>query len=473
MAMGPPDPGTDRALSGRRSLLLGGVSLAVLCAGLFGWGGLASLSGAVVASGRVKAESGEWTVEHIDGGTVSEILVEDGGRVGAGATLLRLDGAPLRSEARILRSELFDLAARRNRLDAEFRDADTIAWDAGFAAMMEAHAEARAAADGHRRLFDARRAARAALRTQLRSRIRHTRQEIAGLEAQAGALARQRGLLEEEFEGQRRLLEKGVTRRPRVLALERALAEADVRRGAVDASTATARARIAELEIELIQTGNRRLEEAGSGLRETQAREAVVRERLAALDLRIGRLAVRAPVAGVVHGLAVSAAGEVLAPGETVAMVVPDDSGFVARVRIEPVHIDQVRAGQDAILRFSAFSARTTPEYTGTVRHVSADVLTDAGGLPWYEAELAIGAPVAPDPGSGPAAWLEDARAALADWRGLPRADAPGTPASPPQPLALAPGMPVDVYLRTDERSPLGYLVRPLTDYLRPALREE
>lgn len=471
--MGTLDFSADRALSGRRALALGCVSLAVLCAGLFGWGGLASLSGAVVASGRVKAESGEWTVEHIDGGTVSEILAEDGGRVAAGAALLRLDGALLRSEARILRSELFDLAARRNRLDAEFRDADTVSWDPEFAAMTAAHAEARAGADGHLRLFEARRAARAALGTQLRSRIRHTRQEIAGLDAQRGALARQRGLLAEEFEGQRQLFEKGVTRRPRVLALERALAEADVRRGAVDANIATARARIAEFEIELLQIDNRRLEEAESQLREVQAREAVVRERLAAVELRIGRLAVRAPVAGVVHGLAVSAVGEVLAPGETVAMVVPDDSGFVAEVRIEPVHIDQVRAGQDAILRFSAFSARTTPEYTGTVRHVSPDVLTDAAGLPWYEAELAIGAPVAPDPNGGPAALLADARAALADWRGLSPPDPPATPAVTVPPLVLAPGMPVDVYLRTDERSPLGYLVKPLTDYFRPALREE
>ncbi len=210
-------------------------------------------------------------------------------------------------------------------------------------------------------------------------------------------------------------------------------------------------------------------------MREVQARENAVREQLAGLRVRRGRLEVRAPVAGVVHDLAVSAAGEVLQPGEPVARIVPEDAGFAVKARLEPVHVDQVWTGQEALLRFSAFSASETPEYLGTVTHVSADALTDGhSGFSWYEVEIDIGGPVEPDTETGPGAWMVSARATLGHWLGVE--DGGGN--SLPQvvditPLALAPGMPVEAYLRTGERSPLSYLVKPLTDYFERALRED
>lgn len=454
---------SDRTLSGRRALLLGALTLVVVGTGLFGWGAFASLSGAVVASGQVEAESGDWIVEHVHGGAVAAVLVADGDRVPAGAPLVRLDGEALRSEAAVLEAELFDLVAQRNLLEAEFQDRDAITWDAPLAGALATDARARAVADGHRRLFEARRATRRGVRAHLRERIAQTRRQVVALETQANAAAQHRRLIAEELAGQRTLLERGATRRPRVLALERNLALADGRSGEIAARTATARGEIAALEIELLQIDNRRVEEAESQLRQTHAREASVRERLDALRRRIGRLEVRAPITGIVHDLAVSTPGEVLAPGEAIAMVVPDDTVFTVKVRIEPVHIDQVRAGQDAVLRFSAFSMRTTPEYGATVLRVSADALTDGSGQPWYEAELAIGEPVRPDPDSGPGAWFS----ALT---GQKKARAP---ASLEDTLALAPGMPVEAYLRTGERSPLSYLVKPLADYFERALREE
>ena len=467
---------TDRTFSVRRGLGLGFVTLALLCGGLFGWGAFASLSGAVIATGRVEAEGGDRAVEHVDGGTVAAILVRDGDRVAAGEVLVRIDGALLRSEAAVLETELFDLVARRNRLEAEFRDAEAIVWDPGLAAAAETDPAVRAAVEGHRRLFAARRATRAGFVAQLRERIEQTRRQIAGFEAQRRALTRQLALLDEELQAQRSLLDKGLTRKPVVLELERDMAALEGQAGDVAARVAAAHGRIAELETQILQIGSRRIEEAESETREVQARENAVRERLAGLRMRIGRLEVRAPVTGLVHDLAVSAVGEVLAPGEPVAKVVPEEAGFATRVRLDPIDVDQVRPGQEAVLRFSAFSARSTPEYGGTVTRVSADALTDArSGLSWYEVELAIGQPVEPDAETGPGAWLASAEAVLARWLGADEGEAEERPeqGAAAAPLALAPGMPVEAYLRTGERSPLSYLVKPLTDYFERSLREE
>ena len=202
---------SDRTFSTRRGLVLGFVSLAILCGGLFGWGAFASLSGAVIAVGRVEAEGGDRAVEHVDGGTVAAILVRDGDRVAAGEVLVRINGALLRSEASVLEAELFDLVARRNRLEAEFRDAEAIAWDAMLAEAAETDPAVRAAVEGHRRLFEARRATRAGFVAQLRERIEQTRRQISGFEAQRRALTRQLALLDEELQAQRSLLDKGLT----------------------------------------------------------------------------------------------------------------------------------------------------------------------------------------------------------------------------------------------------------------------
>jgi len=435
-----------RALSVRRGLLLGLATLAMLGAGLFGWGLLASISGAVVAAGRVATEGGEQVVEHVDGGAVAAIRVRDGDRVAAGAVLVSIDGAALQAAAAALAAELRDLVARRNRLEAEALESDRVAWDAALVEAARNDPAARAAMAGHLRLFEARRAVRAGLVAQLRERIGQTRGQIAGLEAQARALGQRQALVAEELAAKQRLFDRGFAQLPEVLALKRTAARLEGEAGKVAADIAAARGRMAEIGAQILQIGRERLEGAEAEARDVQARETALRERLAGLRERLGRLEVRAPAAGIVHDLAVSAVGEVLQPGEPVAKVVPEGAAFTVRARVAPTDVDQVRLGQPAVLRFSAFSARTTPEYEGEVVRVSADALADErSGLAWYEVEIAIGAPVGP----------EDAAAGSTT------------------PLALAPGMPVEAYLRTGERSPLGWLAKPLTDYFVRALREE
>ena len=195
----------------RRPLRLGFAALAALGAGTLGWGAFSSISGAVIAFGQVEVETRDQVVEHIDGGTVAAIVVRDGDRVEKDQVLVRLDDERLRAERAMRAAEHAELAARRNRLEAEFRDADAIAWDESLLAYAATDAKVRDILDGQRRLFEARRRSRSGQSAQLAERVKQTEQQIVGLEAQAAAIARQRVHLARELEAQRGLFEKNLT----------------------------------------------------------------------------------------------------------------------------------------------------------------------------------------------------------------------------------------------------------------------
>ena len=201
-------------------------------------------------------------------------------------------------------------------------------------------------------------------------------------------------------------------------------------------------------------------------------------------------MAVTAPVAGEVFGMRVSTVGEVVRPGESILHIVPEGAALVVRAQLKPIHVDQVHLGQQAVLRFSAFTARTTPEYAGRVIRVSADAQTDERtGLSWYGVELAMGAAIEADPATGVGSWPgRAARTAAAwlpvdvrnwlqerapEWFGESQGTQAGAVPAQARDLALAPGMPVEVHLRTGARSPLSYLAKPLTDYFARSLRED
>ena len=462
----------DRSLAVRRPLLLGFLTLLLLAAGLLGWGAFASLSGAVIAAGQVEVETRDQVVEHIDGGTVGEILVRDGDRVAVGAVLIRFDDTLLRSEEAVLQAEHGDLVARRNRLEAEFLDTEEIVWEAGLAALAERDATVQAMLDGQQRLFEARRTSRAGQAARLRERIGQIGKQITGLEAQREAAKRQRRLIGQELDAQRSLAERGLTDLLELLKLERETARLDGQAGDIEARIAEARGRIAEIEIQILQIGTQRIEEAEGQAREVQARENQVRERLASVRERLGRLEVRAPAAGEVVGMQVFSRREVVRPGEPILRIVPSAAGLVVLARLEPIYVDQVYVGQEAVLRFSAFPSRTTPRFKGRIVRVAADAARDERtGLAWYELEVAMGNALETE--SNTTAWLE----AAVDWlrERLPWFSEPElqVAAGHARDLALMPGMPVEVYVRTGERSPLSYLAKPLADYFSRSLREE
>ena len=413
----------------RRPLILGLVASLALILGFGLWATTTRISGAIVAQGQIEVERDRQIVQHPDGGVVEEILVAEGARVEAGEPLLRLDGAALRSE----------LTGRAARLAAERDEAETVEFPAEFVALSGTSKDVAAQLDGQRRLFEARRATLAEQRDLLARRIDQITAQSDGLTAQRAALATQFDLIEQELASQKSLLDKGLAQAGTVLALEREKARLEGQLGELDAEVARTEEQVTEIEIEISSLATKRREEATDELRQIGPMMLELAERRRALEERIDRLEIRAPVAGIVLGLQVTTPRAVLRPAEPVLYVIPQDRPLVITARIAPIHIDEVSVGQPAEVVFAAFSARDTPHLKGRVTLVSADALTDSNtGATYYTAEQQQ------DAG-------EEAR--LGD-------------------RALLPGMPVEVFLQTGRRTPLAYLVKPFTDYFARAFRE-
>lgn len=426
------------ALSIRRPALLGLAATLALVAGFGLWATLTHISGAIVAQGQIEVERDRQVVQHPDGGVVAEILVKEGARVAAGQTLLRLDGAALRSELTIVEGQLSELTGRTARLTAE-RDGTDLVFPAEILALAQTSEEVAAQLDGQRRLFQARAATLAEQRELLARRIDQITAQSNGIAAQSAALTRQLALIEQELASQQSLLDKGLAQAGAVLALQREQARLEGQIGELQADLARTEGQVTEIEIQISSLDTERREEATTELRQVGPMALELAERRRALRDRIDRLEIRAPVAGIVLGLQVTTPQSVLRPAEPLLYVIPQDRPLVITARIAPIHIDEVSVGQAAELVFPAFSARDTPHLNGRVTLVSADALSDPqSGATYYTAELEL---------------AEGERARLGD-------------------RVLVPGMPVEVFLQTGRRTPLAYLVKPFTDYFAHAFRE-
>ncbi|QIK39357.1 HlyD family type I secretion periplasmic adaptor subunit [Pontivivens nitratireducens] len=422
-----------------RPIMLGVLALLFLVGGVFTWSIATTIAGAVIASGQLEVESNRQIIQHPEGGVVGTIYANDGDMVEAGEILIRLDDTMLRSELAIIESQYYELIARRGRLRAESEDLPAIRFDEGLLEIAQQNEEIAELVGGQIRLFEARIASNAQQISQLRERQIQIEELIEGRNVQLAALNEQLGLISEELIDQQSLLDRGLAQASRVLSLRREDASLRGQVGELVASVAESRGRIAELEIEIIRLQTTRQEEAITTLRDMQYRENELRERRLSAIETLSRLEIRAPVSGIVYGSTVHAVRSVIRPADPVMFIVPQDSPLVITSRIETINIDQVVVGQEAVLRFAAFDQRTTPELYGVVTRISADVLTDeVSGMNYYEAQIL--------PYDGEIDKLQG--------------------------LELVPGMPVDAFIQTGERSPLTFLTKPLTDYFTKAFRE-
>lgn len=434
MSLGKPGP----ALSARGPVMMGAITLIALVVGFGLWSATSTISGAIIAPGRIEVELNRQIVQHPDGGVVAEIMVVEGTSVQAGDVILRLDGSLIKSELAIVDGQLVEVMARRARLEAERDGAATMTITNDLAQLAEARADVAEQIDGQRRLFAARAETMARTTEQLGKRRAQTLSQIEGINAQSTALARQLELISQELADAQTLLAKGLTQAPRVLGLEREEARLSGQVGELAASRAQAEGRVTEIDLEVLRLSAERREEASVQLRDIGSSELELAERQRALAERVARLDIRAPVAGTVLGLQVTTQRAVLRPADPVAYIIPQNRPLVIATQISPLQIDEVFVGQTVRLVFPTFAARTTPELNGTVTLISADVLTDsANNVSFYRAEIALTA-------------QEAARL--------------GQP--------LLPGMPVDAFIQTSSRTPLAYLVKPFTDYFTRAFRE-
>lgn len=424
----------------RRPLIIGFLGLLVLLGGFGTWAVMSSIAGAVVASGRIEVDRNRQVVQHLDGGIVAEILVEEGDTVDEGAVLLRLDAKELRSQLAITEGQLFEIMARRGRLEAERDGAENVQFDKALLEMATTRPSVADLVEGQRRLFLARRESIAREIEQLEKRGAQIRDQITGVNAQQDSMEIQLELIAEELRNQETLLERGLAQAGTVLNLRRTEADLSGRLGELVATEAQALGRITEIEIEILKLGSNQREEAIAQLRDLRYQELELVENRRTLLERLNRLDISAPVSGVIYNLQVHTPRSVIRPADPVLFLVPQDRPLVIAAQVSPTDIDQIYVGQDVTLRFSALDQRNTPDLFGKVMQVSADAFEDEGTqVSYYRAEIELN--------EGEAQRL-------------------------PSGTMLIPGMPVESYIRTQDRSPLTYLVKPLSDYFVKAFRE-
>ena len=418
-------------------MTLGLIALLVLVGGFGTWAVMAQITGAVITSSQIEVNRNRQVIQHPDGGVVDVILVQEGDAVVKGDTLIRLDASLLKSELAVVEGQLFEIIASRGRLEAE-RDGETALT---FDPLLSDVPQGPSLIAGQTRLFDARLESNMRAIEQLQQQRAQISSQISGIAAQQTALATQSDLIQQELTDQQTLLRQQLIQASRVLALQRQEANLLGRVGELTASAAQAAERQTEIEIQIPTLASTRREEAITRLRDLQYNELELSERSRTLRQRLGRLDLRAPLSGIVYGMQVFAEKSVISGAEPVMFLVPQDRPLVIATKVQPTDIDQIHLGQDVTLRFSAFDQRRTPELMGTVTLVSADIfLDDSTQVSYYQAQVQ----------------LNECKAEKL-----------------PEDMVLIPGMPVEAFVRTADRSPMDYLLKPLADYFAKAFREQ
>ncbi|MEM6616413.1 MAG: HlyD family type I secretion periplasmic adaptor subunit [Pseudomonadota bacterium] len=417
----------------------------VMLVALFGggilWAASAAIEGAVIASGQVMVESNAKTIEHSEGGYVSEIRVREGDAVEAGQILIKLDETRAAAELAIITESLNEIIATETRLLAENAGLERFSITETDMAFVSPNEKFENVLVTQQRLLEARRASIEGQIRQLSEQIAQNEQQIVGLEAQLSATTVELDLIDAELKDVERLLRQGLVTEIRANELRRDKANVDGRRGVLIADIARARLSISEREVQKIRVRDDARTQRLQQLQDVRIQKTqLVQQKITAQD-RLSRLEIRTAQAGIVHDLQIHTVDGVIQPGETLMSIVPNEDLMVIEARVATTDIDQVHQGQDAMLMFSSFNMRTTPQLHGTVTRVSPDVSIDeVTGVPFYKARLAVK--------DGEMERLGEEN-------------------------QIMPGMPVDTFIRTRERTVANYLIQPFVDHMHRAFREE
>ncbi|WP_448956390.1 HlyD family type I secretion periplasmic adaptor subunit [Labrys neptuniae] len=435
--MRPVDARSHRSI--RLHLTVGLVVVLLLAGGLGGWASTALISGALIVPGSVVVDSNIKKVQHPTGGVVGEVRVRDGDVVKAGDVVVRLDDTLTKASLAIVSKNLNGLWARAARLEAEQQGADKITFPAALLDQRPG-ADAAAVMASETKLFEVRSIGRSGQKAQLRERIAQLNEEIRGLAAQEEAKTQEISLVETELEAVRSLYARKLVEISRITTVEREAARLSGERAQLIAARAQAKGKIAETELQIIQVDKDVVSEVSKDLREANDQIGAAVERKTAAEDQLRRVDIRAPQDGMVLQSTVHTVGGVISAGDAIMMIVPQSDNLSVEAKVNPQDIDQVQIGQKTLLRFSAFNQRTTPELNATVSRVSPDTTADQRtGQSYYTIRVSI----------------------------------------PPQELArlgdlrVIPGMPVETFVQTGDRTMLSYLVKPLRDQFMRAFREK
>ena len=423
----------------QRCLFWGAAIVVFVTAGVGGWAATTELSGAVVTQGVMTVDSNVKKVQHPTGGVVGEVRARDGDRVKAGDVVVRLDDTVTKASLAIVTKGLNGLLARRARLLAEQEGAERITFPPELMISF-ADPEVQSLIGNEIKLFQVRSSGRVNQKAQLKERIAQLKEEIGGLEAQENAKSREIELIQKELVGVRDLYAKNLVQISRLTVLERDAARLDGDRAQFVAQKAQAKGKITEIELQIIQIDKDLSSEVSKEMREINDKIGEFVERKVTAEDQLRRIDIRAPQDGMVLQSTVHTVGGVITAGDAVMLIVPDSDNLSVEAKVNPQDIDQLRIGQKTLLRLSAFNQRTTPELNGTISRISPDTTIDQRtGQSYYTVRVSL---------------PPEEVARLGDVR-------------------LMPGMPVEAFVQTGERTMISYLAKPFSDQLMRAFREK
>jgi HlyD family secretion protein len=430
-------PALDSSGSIRRHVLAGLIIVLVLGGGVGGWAGTVTLSGALISSGQVVVDSNVKKVQHPTGGIVGELRVRDGDRVKQGDVVVRLDDTVTRANLAIVNKGLNELYARRARLQSERDGLSSVKFPDDLLARAD-DPEVASLMDGERKLFDLRSSARNGQKEQLRQRVEQLGEEIRGLKAQRESKEKEIKLVVREKEGVHDLWKQKLVPLTKLTQIERDETRLEGEAGQLIAQTAQVGGKIAETELQIIQIDRDLSSEVAKETREIEGKIGEFVERKVTAEDQLKRIEIRSPQDGTVFQSNVHTVGGVVTAGDAMMMVVPEADSLTVEAKVNPQDIDQVREGQSSLLRFSAFNQQTTPEIYGKVTRISADASTDQRtGVTYYTVRIAMPA---------------EEVAKLGEVR-------------------IVPGMPVEAFIQTGDRTMISYLTKPLRDQVMRMFR--
>ena len=423
----------------RKHVIAGLAVVAVVAGGFGGWASTVEISGALIAPGQIVVETNVKKVQHPTGGVIGELLARDGDVVKEGQILVRLDDTVTKANLAIVTKDLDAALARAARLQAEQSGLDKITFPPQLTKRASDPDVANVMAS-ESKLFEVRVNSRIGQKAQLRERIRQLNEQIDGLTAQGNAKSQEIAFVQQELTGVRDLFDKHLVQISRLTSLERDVARLSGERAQYVASKAEAKGKITETQLQIIQVDKDMVSEVSKDLRETNDKIGELIERKVTAEDQLRRVDIRAPQNGIVEQSTVHTVGGVINAGEAIMLIVPQTDDLQVEAKVDPQDIDKLQVGQKTLLRLSAFDSRTTPELNGVVSRVSPDVATDQRtGRTYYTIRVSM----------------------------------------PPKEVArlgevrLIPGMPVEAFVQTGDRTLMSYLMKPLHDQLMRAFREK
>ncbi|KZL28636.1 HlyD family type I secretion periplasmic adaptor subunit [Pseudovibrio sp. Ad37] len=431
---------SDKQIKGsiRFHLVCAGLLVVILVGGVGLWGGLMEIRGAIIAPGTIVVETNTKNVQHMEGGIVRSIMVTDGDTVDAGDTLLRLDDTVTRANLAVVTKQLDNLYSQEARLIAERDGEEEILFPTR--ATDDAHSQVlNTIQEGQRRMMVAKTKNLRGRQDQMRAQIQQYKKQIDGLSQQRDAKEIEISLIDGELEDLNKLLAKRLVTESRVTALKREKTKLQGEYGDFIAQIAKTEEAIAERNIQIMQIEEDVLTKTLEQLQQVRAEVAQLEEKKIAAQDQLMRMEIKSPQSGTVHDLTIHTIGGVIAPGEVLMQVVPREDVLVIEAQVQPIDVDQLTPNQEATIRLPSFDQRTTPELIAEVKTISPDLLEDPKtGLSFYMAELTIS---------------EDQLDKLGGKN-------------------LVPGMPVEAFIQTENRTVISYIMKPMVDQIAHAMRE-